>query len=171
MPNPQRRKWWSVVPVNQWTPLPDKTLWTTGTMSKSLHLRCPGRSSTARPQEVAPPPSLRAWTQHWTLHLCRLQTPGWRVETAAAAVCLIVVPEERYVGEMGTGSSSSCRLRGGVWKAGANRWSRKPKTTSSQRRVRLRKALFCINSVTLKKCMSTAHARPIRLQTCVTGRC
>lgn len=101
-----------------------------------LHLHHPGRSSTAPPHEAALLPSQKVWTRRWTPHLCHLQTLGWRVGIAVAAVYPRVEEGEHCVGEMATGSWSCCRQKQGAWKAGASRWNRRPKTTSSQRRVR-----------------------------------
>lgn len=103
----------------------------------SLHPHHPGRSSTAPLHEVAPPPSLKVWTQHWTPHPYHLLTLGWRVETSVTAAPPRAEEGERCVGEMATGFSNCCRPRRDAWKAGASRWSRRPKTTSFQKRVRL----------------------------------
>lgn len=114
----------------------------------SLHHHLPGRSSTALPQEVALLPSQKVWTQLWTHHLCHHQTLGWRVEMEVIAAFPRAVVGERCVGETATGSWSCSRLRQDVWKAGASKWSRRPKTTSFQRRVSL-PVVFWVHNILL----------------------
>ncbi len=139
-PNTLRRKSWSTVPANRWTRLrssPSKTVTMTTTW-RWLPAAPPDRSwPIARPHRAAPRPSPRVWIRPLTRHLSRHPTPGWRAGTGRGTGA----PPSRWwgprrAGGTVTGSWSSCRPRRAGWRDGANRWRKRPKSTSSQRKVR-----------------------------------
>lgn len=90
---------------------------------------------TAQPRPGYPPPFQNLWTQPWIRPHCHLQIPVCRLETAAPAM-MMFSPAHQLASEMVTGFSNCFRQKQDAWRAGVNKWTRRPKTISCQRKVR-----------------------------------